>query len=150
MLAAENSVASVGRLEPTSPSVAGPPPLGSGADLERPYAVRLALSWLLTIATLLVIPGCKDTTPIKTILDDPGLNNGKQVQIAGEVTKSPAMPGSDAFEVDDGTGKVFVLSKEHGTPPEGTKVVVKGVFYAAISSKTQTFAAIMETEPRTR
>jgi hypothetical protein len=114
------------------------------------HPVRLAFPWLLTIATLLVIPGCKGTTPIKTLLEDPGLNNGKQVQIAGEVTKSRAIPGPDAFEVDDGTGKLFVLSKEHGTPREGTKVVVRGVFYAAISSKTQTFAAIVEAERRTR
>ena len=114
------------------------------------HPVCLVSPWLLTMATLLVISGCKNTTPIKTLLDDPGLNNGKQVQIAGEVTKSPAIPGPDAFEVDDGTGKLFVLSKEHGTPPEGTKVVVKGVFYAAISSKTQTFAAIVEAERRTR
>jgi len=114
------------------------------------HPVRLTFPWLLTIATLLVIPGCKSTTSIKTILDNPELSNGKQVQIAGEVTKSPAMPESDAFEVDDGTGKVFVLSKEHGTPRVGTKLVVKGVFYAAISSKTQTFAAIVEAERRTR
>jgi hypothetical protein len=114
------------------------------------HPVCPAFPWLLTIATLLVISGCKGTTPIKTLLDDPGLHNGKHVKIAGEVTKSPAIPGPDAFELDDGTGKVFVLSKEHGTPPEGTKVVVKGIFYAAISSKTQTFAAIVEAERRTR
>jgi hypothetical protein len=119
--------------------------------MHRPrHPVYPAFPWLLTIATLLVISGCKGTTPIKTLLDDPERNNGKQVQIAGEVTKSPAMPESDAFEVDDGTGKVFVLSKEHGTPREGTKVVVKGVYYASISSKTQTFAAIVEAERRTR
>jgi len=114
------------------------------------HPARPAFPWLLTVATLLVFSGCTSTRPIKTLVDDPGANNGKHVQIAGEVTKSPAMPGTDAFEVGDGTGKVFVLSKEHGTPREGTKVVVKGVFYAAISSKTQTFAAVMETEPRTR
>jgi len=112
------------------------------------HHVRLALPWLLTIATLLLISGCKATTPIKTLLDDPERNNGKRVQIAGEVTESPAMPSSDSFEVDDGTGKLFVLSKEHGSPRKGTKVVVKGIFYASISSKTQTFAAIMETVPR--
>ncbi len=108
------------------------------------HPVRLAFPWLLTIATLLVIPGCKGTTPIKTILDDPERSNGKQVQIAGEVTKSPASPSPESFEVDDGTGKIFVLSKEHVIPREGTKVVVKGVYYAAISSKTQTFAAVVE------
>jgi hypothetical protein len=108
------------------------------------HRVCLSFPQLLTIATLLVISGCTGTTPIKTILDDPGLHNGKRVQIAGEVTKSPAIPGPESFEVDDGTGKVFVLSKEHRTPREGTKVVVKGVFYASISSKTQTFAAIVE------
>ena len=112
------------------------------------HPVRLAFLSLLTIATLLVIPGCMGKTPIKTLLDDPELNNGKHVQIAGEVTTSPAMPSSDSFEVDDGTGKLFVLSKEHGSPRVGTKVVVKGIFYASISSKTQTFAAIMETVPR--
>ena len=88
--------------------------------------------------------GCNRTTPIKTLLDDPERHNGKRVQIAGEVTKSPATPGPEAFEVDDGTGKVFVLSKEHRIPREGTKVVVKGVYYVAISSPTQTFAAVVE------
>ena len=112
------------------------------------YPVRLAFPWLLTIATLLVITGCMGKTPIKTLLDDPERNSGKHVKIAGEVTKSPAMPSSDSFELDDGTGKVFVLSKEHGSPPVGTKVVVKGIFYASISSQTQTFAAVMETVPR--
>jgi hypothetical protein len=108
------------------------------------HPVCLSFPRLLTIATLLVISGCTGRIPIKTILDDPGLHNGKRVQIAGEVTKSPAIPGPESFEVDDGTGKVIVLSKEHRTPREGTKVVVKGVFYASISSKTQTFAAIVE------
>jgi hypothetical protein len=112
------------------------------------YAVRLAFLSLLTIATLLVIPGCMGKTPIKTLLDDPEQNSGKHVRIAGEVTTSPALPSADSFEVDDGTGKVFVLSKEHGSPPVGTKVVVRGIFYAAISSPTQTFAAVMETVPR--
>jgi len=36
------------------------------------HPVCLAFPWLLTIATLLVISGCKGTTPIKTLLDDPG------------------------------------------------------------------------------
>lgn len=108
------------------------------------YPVCLSFPRLLTIATLLVISGCTGKIPIKTIVDDPERQNGKHVQIAGEVTKSPAIPGPESFEVDDGTGKIFVLSKEHKIPGEGTKVVVKGVFYAAISSPTQTFAAIVE------
>jgi hypothetical protein len=108
-------------------------------------SARLAFPWLLTVASLLVLLGCsKGRTSIKSILDDPERTSGKQVEIAGAVTKSPAMPGPDAYEVDDGTGKVFVLSKKHGTPPVGTKVVVKGVFYASISSPTQTFAAVVE------
>jgi hypothetical protein len=108
------------------------------------HPVYLAFPWLFTIATLLVISGCAGKTPIKTIVDDPERHNGKHVQIAGEVTKSPASPSPESFEVDDGTGKVFVCSKEHKIPPVGTKVVVKGIYYAAISSPTQTFAAVVE------
>ena len=103
-----------------------------------------ALPWFLAIATLLVVSGCVRTIPIKAILDDPERHNGKRVQIAGEVTTSPATPGPESFEVDDGTGKVFVLSKEHTIPPKGAKVVVKGVYYGSISSPTQTFAAVVE------
>src|SRR5262245_3180658 len=107
---------------------------------------RRALPWLLAIALLLLISGCDRTTTthIKTILDDPEQFDRKQVQISGVATNSIGAPSDDAFEVDDGTGKIFVCSKEHGRPLEGTKVVVKGIFYAAISSPTQQFAAVVE------
>ena len=100
--------------------------------------------WILTTATLLVISGCSKMTPIKTIVDDPARLNGKWVEIAGVVTKAPATPGPESFEVNDGTGKVFVCSKEHVIPRVGTKVVVKGTYYASIFSKTQEFAAVVE------
>ncbi|HEY2924731.1 MAG TPA: hypothetical protein VGJ98_07165 [Candidatus Eisenbacteria bacterium] len=114
---------------------------------SRPQ-VRFA-PWILFAATLLFIPGCKGTTPIKTLLDDPSQYDGESVKIAGAVTGSVGVLGTGAYQVDDGTGRLIVISKG-GAPREGAQVGVKGVFRAAFTFQTETAAVLMESERVTK
>jgi len=98
----------------------------------------------------LLLPGCKGATSIRTLLDDPGRWDGKEVRVAGAVTHSIGLLGKGAYEIDDGTGKIIVVSKGGGAPREGARVGVKGTFRSAFTFQTETAAVVMEIERYTQ
>ena len=114
------------------------------------HPFRVLAPWILAVSLLPLIAGCKGATPIRKLLDDPGRYDGLTVQIAGTVTHSIGVLGTGAYQVDDGTGRLIVISKQGGAPREGAKVGVKGVFKAAFTFQTETAAVLMEQERMTR
>jgi len=76
------------------------------------------------LATALVMIGCEQKT-INEIRANPSKYANKEVSVAGNVTRSYSVLGRGAYEVDDGTGKLWIVS-EKGVPREGARVVVKG------------------------
>jgi hypothetical protein len=114
------------------------------------HVVRGFVPWILAAATLVSLSGCKGATPIKKLLDDPSQYDGQMVQIAGEVTRSIGVLGTGVYQVDDGTGKLFVVSKDGGAPREGAHVGVRGTFKSAFTIGTETAAVLQETERMTK
>ena len=112
--------------------------------------VRGIAPWILAGAMLVSIAGCKGATPIRKLLDDPSHFDGLTVQIAGDVTRSIGVLGTGAYQVDDGTGKLFVVSKDGGAPREGAKVGVRGTFRSAFTLGTETAAVLEEQERVTK
>jgi len=106
----------------------------------------LRIATVLLLASLLA--GCKKSelqvTSIKALLDDPPRYDKQTVRIAGEVTRSLGVLGYGAYEVDDGTGTIPVVTKENGAPRTGAHVGVEGEFRAAFTLTTTTAAAIVE------
>src|SRR5262249_41385709 len=104
----------------------------------------------LAVAVLLAasLAGCKSSelqvTTIRTLLDDPGRFDKQSVRVAGEVTRSLGVMGYGAYELDDGTGKIPIVTKENGAPRTGARVGVEGEFRAAFTLATTTAAAIVE------
>lgn len=106
--------------------------------------VRIALVASLAVLAL-AFAGCRsDVTPIKTLLDDPGRFDGTTVRIAGDVSGGVGILGYGAYQVNDGTGTLTVVTKEGGAPREGAKVGVEGTFQAAFTFKTETAAVLLE------
>ena len=68
--------------------------------------------------------GCEQKT-INEIKADPGRYANQEVAVVGNVTRSFSVLGRGAYEIDDGTGKLWVVS-ESGVPREGARVGVKG------------------------
>jgi hypothetical protein len=106
----------------------------------RSFAVAVSVMALVALA------GCKGggTTSIKTLLDDPSRFDKQTVRVAGEVTRSLGILGYGAYELDDGTGKIPVVTNEGGAPRVGAKVGVEGEFRAAFTMGSTTAAAIVE------
>ena len=101
------------------------------------------------VAALLItalIAGCKSggTTPIKTLLDNPGQYDRQTVRIAGTVTQTLGVLGYGAYQVNDGSAGIAVVTEQNGAPREGTKVGVEGEFRSAFTVGSTTAAAIIE------
>jgi hypothetical protein len=95
---------------------------------------------LLCIAAL----GCKSTTKIGDLLDDPSRFENQTVSIAGDVKEAVGILGYGAYRVDDGTGVLTVIAQGGGAPRTGAKVGVEGEFRSAFTVGTESIAVLME------
>jgi hypothetical protein len=86
-------------------------------------AARLAgLGMLAFIALFLV--ACEQKT-INQIKAEPTRYANRDVGIKGQVVESFSVLGRGAYQVDDGTGRLWVVS-DKGVPRKGARVAVKG------------------------
>ena len=100
--------------------------------------------WLvLLIASVLLLAGCPPRTSIATITRDPGHYTGKQVTLAGKVVDSYGALGRGMFEINDGTGTIWIFSNGFGVPNNGLKVVVTGRVQQGFSFGGRNFATII-------
>ena len=84
---------------------------------------KLLLVMVLASA-MLVLVGCEYKT-INQIMAEPQRYANRNVGITGNVVRSFSVLGTGAYQVDDGTGKIWVVAKNN-VPREGAKVGVKG------------------------
>jgi hypothetical protein len=76
------------------------------------------------VLALLALSACGPKT-INQILVDPSEYNNKDVRVEGQVVESYSVLRNGAYQVDDGTGKLWVVSTK-GVPRKGARVSVKG------------------------
>jgi hypothetical protein len=105
---------------------------------------RRAGSSLMLAFVLASLSACSQTIRIRDLLDRPQEYDGKTVQIEGTVTQSAGVLGTGAFEVDDGTGKIFVIARGQGVPQQGAKTKAEGRFESVFSFLGRTMAAIVQ------
>jgi hypothetical protein len=84
---------------------------------------RLLRALLLT-PLVLVLTACEQKK-INEILSDPQRYANRDVGVTGNVVRSVSVLGKGAYQVDDGTGKLWVIS-DKGVPREGARIGVKG------------------------
>jgi hypothetical protein len=81
-------------------------------------------AFLVLVGMVLFLPGCEQKK-ISHILIDPHRYANQEVGVGGKVVRSYSVLGHGAYEVDDGTGTLWVVSN-NGVPREGARVGVKG------------------------
>lgn len=107
--------------------------------------VRNVRAALLLGTVVFGLSACAGTIHIKDLLDQPAKYEGKTVRVAGTVTKSAGVLGTGAYEIDDGTGKIYVVARGQGVPREGATTKAKGRFESVFSFLGRTMAAIVQT-----
>jgi hypothetical protein len=90
--------------------------------LRSKYRSCVVLAILVLWA--LAMSGCEQKT-ISEIKADPHRYADHDVSVVGNVTRSVSVLGMGAYEIEDGTGKLWIISKT-GVPREGARAVVKG------------------------
>jgi hypothetical protein len=76
------------------------------------------------VLAVLALSGCATKT-INKLMADPQRYANHDVRLAGQVVKSVSLLGRGAYQIDDGTGTLWVISKT-GVPRRGAHVKVKG------------------------
>lgn len=109
---------------------------------------RLCPSLILVAFFFLVsLAGCQETK-ISAINSDPARYMSKDVIIAGQVINSFGVANQGAFELDDGTGRLWVWSSGFGVPGQGARVIVTGRVQAGVAIGGRFFANVLrETQP---
>ena len=81
---------------------------------------------------------------------DPGRFLGKEVGVAGTVTQSIGALGKGIYQVDDGTGRLWVLALNNGVPSKGAKIGVKGHLTQSITFLGINYATVLQENDRKR
>ena len=118
---------------------------------HRLHRLRAAWSFVLLFflfAFVLLLAACNQTK-ISAINNDPAKYSAKDVTVAGQVVTSFGVSNQGVFELDDGTGRLWVWSNGFGVPGQGARVVVTGRVQSGMAIGGRFFANVLrETSPR--
>jgi hypothetical protein len=113
-------------------------------------ALKKTAVFLVLVTGTLLLTACPSQTNIAKINRDPDHYRGKEVGIAGRVTDSYGVLGAGAYEIDDGTGKIWVATRR-GVPSRGSQVGAKGYIHSGFSFAGRSFGTVLEeTDRRSR
>jgi hypothetical protein len=80
---------------------------------------------LLALLVGAVLSSACATRTINQVLADPGRYRDRQVKLSGSVVDSYSLIGNGAYQIDDSTGRLWVVSNS-GVPRKGARVSVTG------------------------
>ena len=110
---------------------------------SRRNSILLATTLLLA----LFVAACEKTT-INKINADPDRYRNKEVGVVGTVTDSYGISlVGGAYEIDDGTGKIWVVSRS-GVPRKGSRVGAKGRVHSGFTFGSRSFGTVIEESDR--
>lgn len=107
---------------------------------------RIGFLSLVVVAAVFLV-ACDNRQDISRINADPARFRDKNVTIAGTVTDSYGFLGTGAYQVDDGTGRMWVVTTR-GTPSRGSRVGAKGRVHSGFSFGGRSFGTVMEESDR--
>lgn len=98
-------------------------------------------------AFTLLLTACPSRTTISKINADPAKYQNKEVGIVGTVTDSYGVMGNGAYELDDGTGKLWVATTR-GVPARGSRIGASGRVHTGFSFGGRSFGTVLQETDR--
>ena len=92
---------------------------------------RVAKTALLGVVALTIVSAAC-ATKINSVMADPSRYRDREVTVSGVVNESFSLAGRGAYQIEDRTGSLWVIS-ERGVPHRGARVEVKGVIREAFN-----------------
>ena len=97
-------------------------------------------------AQKLVVAGCL----VERYRDEIRKNIPEVDAVVGTVTQSIGALGKGIYQVDDGTGRLWVVASTRGVPSKGAKVGVKGHIMPTVTFLGINYATVLEENERRR
>ncbi len=91
-----------------------------------------------------LLSGC-GPVKIGRVLDEPMRFGNRTVRVEGEVDRSIGAVIAGVYQVQDDTGKIYVISVS-GVPRKGSKVSVKGKVQQGITFGNRSFGTVLREE----
>ncbi|MCI0404295.1 MAG: hypothetical protein L0212_12385 [Acidobacteria bacterium] len=111
---------------------------------------RRNLSLALILLTTLLLTACPEQVKIADINRDPGRYANKDVAVKGKVVDSFGVFQTGVYQLDDGTGRLWVFSSRYGVPGEGAPVQVVGRIVPTLTFSGRSFTNILRESERRR
>ncbi|MDX6694658.1 MAG: hypothetical protein QOF02_2261 [Blastocatellia bacterium] len=108
---------------------------------------RNSLFLSLLLFGSLLLTACPQRETISKINADPARYRNKEVGVAGTVTDSYGVLGNGAYEMDDGTGRLWIVTRR-GVPARGARVGAKGRIYTGFSFGGRSLGTVLEESDR--
>jgi hypothetical protein len=103
------------------------------------------------LSTILVgalgLTACPSKTTISKINSEPGRYRDKDIGLIGTVTDSYGVLGNGVYELDDGTGRIWVVTTR-GVPSRGARVGVSGRVYTGLEFGGRNYGLGLKEENR--
>ena len=111
------------------------------------HLLRRGFFLSVIFAGALAMTACPSQTNISRINQNPARYHNKQVALIGTVTDSYGALGSGIYELDDGTGRIWVMTTQ-GVPNRGTRVGVSGEVHTGISYGGRNYGLVLQEDHR--
>jgi hypothetical protein len=113
-----------------------------GEAMKSGNKAKLALSALL-VTSMLTLVGCMQSVRIGNLLADPSHWANRSVKVSGQVQNSMGLLGTGAYQVNDGTGSIWVISRGSGVPGRGARVDTQGHVFQGVNFLGRNFAVAL-------
>jgi hypothetical protein len=105
--------------------------------------IRLRSALLVTLPLLLA--ACQGgPMPVRELNQHPERWEGRTVRLAGRVKGAVMVSGWNAYELQDSTGVVLVVTNQYGTPLGGVPIGLEGEFRRALLIEDRPRIAVIE------
>jgi len=111
------------------------------------YLFRKAFFLSVILAGLVALTACPSKTTIARINQNPSKYHDQQVGLIGTVTDSYGVMGNGIYELDDGTGRIWVMTTR-GVPNKGTRVGAAGRVHTGVNFGGRTYGIVLQEEQR--
>jgi hypothetical protein len=111
------------------------------------HLLHKAIFLFVIVACALALTACPSKTTIAKINQNPSRYQNQQVGLIGTVTDSYGALGNGIYELDDGTGRIWVMTTR-GVPTKGTRVGASGRVHTGVSFGGRTYGLVLQEEQR--
>src|SRR5262245_33671291 len=101
------------------------------------------LSFLLAVSMMGLFLAACERIKINEINADPGRFLNKEVSVVGKVTQSIGALGTGVYQIDDGTGTLWVFAEKRSVPSKGALVGVKGHVTPTVTFLGKNYATVL-------